>query len=137
MKTVFYPVFKPTWSLYCLFLILVCFQVALAEERNYDPAESLVILSHEKSNGRLTAITEDRLIIDGTPYQINDATKFYNQVKYGSLKTVPMASIPLPCRVNIGYKTFSVYTEHFPYHADERLLVRVVVIQGPNQRSTQ
>ncbi len=136
MNNFFFPGFKPTWSLYCLFLILSCFQAAIAEESNYDPSEFLVILSHEKSNARLTAITEDRLIIDGTPHRINHETKFYDQLKSDTLKTIPMASITLPCRVNIDYKTFSVYTEDLPYHADERLLVRVVVIKGSNQRST-
>ncbi len=110
--------------------------MAIAEQRTYDPSDALVILNHKKSNALFTAITENLLIIDGIPYRTDYTTKFYNQLKTGRLKIIPMDSITLPCRVNIGYKTFSVYTEDLPYHADERLLIRVVVKKETNQRST-
>ncbi len=135
MKHVFCLVFKPIWSLSCLFLILSCFQAVIAEERTYDPSDSLVILSHEKSNAHWTGITEDLLIIDGTPYKINGKTEFYKQMESGRLEKTPMKSFTFPCRVNIGYKTFSVYTEDYPYHPDDRLLVRVVVKDEMTQRN--
>ena len=135
MKTVFYHRLKKTLSLYCLLLILSCFQAATAEESAHDPSQSLVILDHKLSNARLTAITEDLLIIDGIPYRTDDKTTFQTQLKPGSLKTIAMDSITLPCRVNIGYQTFSVYTEALPYHGDERLLVRLVIKKETNQRS--
>ncbi|MCP4116025.1 MAG: hypothetical protein GY737_11590 [Desulfobacteraceae bacterium] len=136
MKNVFYHRFQPALSLYCLLLILSCFHVAIAEERTYDPSQSLIILDHKLSNAHLTEITEDLLIIDGAPYRTDDKTQFLTRLKSGGLKSIPMDSISLPCRVTINYQTFSVYTEAFPYHGDERLLVRVVVKIERNQRST-
>ncbi|MCP4116028.1 MAG: hypothetical protein GY737_11605 [Desulfobacteraceae bacterium] len=136
MKNFFCHRFKPTLSLYCLLLILSCCHGAIADESNHDPSQSLVIRDHEQSNARLTEITENLIIIDGIPYRTNYNTKFRTRLKSGGLKTITMDTIPLPCRVNTVYQTFSVYTEEFPYHADERLLVRVVVIKATNQRST-
>ena len=119
-------------SIFSWLLIFILFTttMVLAGETYSNPDNKLKIKKQTISNLTLTKFVENQALINGSPYIFTSNTKFTKKNKRGQITSVKINEIDkimLPCLVDITYRTYSVYTESFPFYPEDRVLTSLFV----------